>query len=234
MPSCSTCIASTPPWTRSSRPASFWRSSPASSRPSGPTRPTWRRSGASWRKAQWSRGRSPWAARPGGRDQPQCRARAVRRRLQPGGPAVLAGLATLREGPRPRDGARPRQDRRGHHGGRCRPGPQSHAQASQSGGGVLPPAPLHPPTPSRLSRPGGVAPGQGCGGGGPPHQPERGGGEPPTGRSGRHGARAHRARGGEPGPAPRGGPPAGVPPHRAHAPRAPGAGSSSWPRAPTP
>ena len=62
----------------------------------------------------------------------------------------------------------------------------------------------------------------------------RGGGEPQTGRSGRDGARAHRTRGGEPGPAARSGPTAGVPPHSRACAAAPGAGSSSWHRARTP
>ena len=49
--------------------------------------------------------------------------------------------------------------------------------------------------------------------------PDRRGREPPTGRPGRDRAGADRARGSEPGPAPRSGPPVGVPPHRAHASR---------------
>ena len=113
----------------------------------------------------------------------------------------------------------PRQDRRGRHGRRCRPGPQSHAEASRGGGGVLPPPPLHPPAPAGLGRAGGVGPGQGCRGGGAPHHADRRGGGSATGRSGRDRARADRPRGREPGPAPRSGAAAGVPPHRTHAAR---------------
>ena len=92
--------------------------------------------------------------------QSQCGARAVRRRLQPGGPALFAGLAEARPRRRRGDGARARQDRRGDHGRRRRAGPQPHAQAPAGRGRLLPPPPLDPPTAPRLGRAGRVG-GQG-------------------------------------------------------------------------